>query len=94
VTAVCFGPEKLDVQADIRLLRLQTRTSANVCDTIASPPVADMTGSPRDVAEGPKATSKFFLAFCLRSLRLVHNCLPCNLTYLGTAEAHASQNFS
>jgi hypothetical protein len=38
VTAVCFRPEKLDVQADIRLLRLQTRTSADVCDTTASPP--------------------------------------------------------
>ena len=31
----------------------QTRTSAHVCDTTASPPEADMTGSPRDVAEVP-----------------------------------------
>jgi len=30
----------------------QTRTSADVCDTTASPPEADMTGSPGDVA-GP-----------------------------------------
>src|SRR5215510_7136769 len=30
-----------------------TRTSADVCDTTASPREADMTGSPRDVAEGP-----------------------------------------
>ena len=28
----------------------QTRTSAEVCDTTASPSEADMTGSPRDVA--------------------------------------------
>src|SRR5262245_24208803 len=32
-----------------------TRTSADVCNTTASPPEADMTGSPSDVAEGPKA---------------------------------------
>jgi len=30
-----------------------TRTSADVRDTTASPPEADMTGSPRDVAKGP-----------------------------------------
>ena len=30
----------------------QTRTSADVCDTTASPLEVDMTGSPRDVAEG------------------------------------------
>jgi len=33
----------------------QTRTSAYVCGTSASPPKADMPGSPSDVAEGPKA---------------------------------------
>jgi len=32
-----------------------TRTSADVCDTTASPPGADMRGSPSDVAEVPKA---------------------------------------
>jgi len=32
----------------------QTRTSADVCDTTASPPEADMPDSPRDVAEGPR----------------------------------------
>ena len=32
----------------------QTRTSAQVCDTTASPPEADMTGSLGDVAEVPK----------------------------------------
>ena len=31
----------------------QTRTSADVCDTTASPPEADMTELPRDVAEMP-----------------------------------------
>src|SRR5262245_40297320 len=31
----------------------QTRTSADVYDTTASPPVADMTGSLGDVADGP-----------------------------------------
>jgi len=31
-----------------------TRKSADVCDTTASLPEADLTGSPRDVAEGPK----------------------------------------
>src|SRR5215510_11580323 len=35
----------------------QTRTSADVSDTTASPSEADMTGSPRDVAEGPKPES-------------------------------------
>ena len=33
----------------------QTRTSVDVCDTTGSPPEADMTGSPRDVAEVPNA---------------------------------------
>jgi hypothetical protein len=32
----------------------QTRTSADVCGTSASPPIADMPGSPSDVAEGPR----------------------------------------
>ena len=31
----------------------QTRTSADVCDTTASSPDADMAASPRDVAEVP-----------------------------------------
>jgi len=31
----------------------QTRTSAYVCDTTASPLEADMPGLPSDVAEGP-----------------------------------------
>jgi len=31
----------------------QTRTLADVCDTTASPLEADMTRSPRDVADGP-----------------------------------------
>src|SRR5215471_13539309 len=31
----------------------QDRTSADVCDTTASPPEADVTRSPGDVAEGP-----------------------------------------
>src|SRR5262245_24924255 len=31
----------------------QSRTSADVCGRTVSPPNADMTGSPRDVAEGP-----------------------------------------
>jgi len=35
----------------------QTRTSADVCDTTASPPEADMTGSPSDVAEVPHPDS-------------------------------------
>src|SRR5262245_42126919 len=35
----------------------QTRTSADVSDTTASPSEADMTGSPRDVAEGPTPDS-------------------------------------
>src|SRR5215510_15052454 len=32
-----------------------TRTSANVCSTTASPPKAEMPGSPSEVAEGPEA---------------------------------------
>jgi hypothetical protein len=32
----------------------QTRTSADVCSTTGSPPEADMTGSPSDVAFVPK----------------------------------------
>jgi hypothetical protein len=47
----------------------QTLTSADVCDTTASPPKADMTGSPSDVAEGPQADMA--LAFLLRQ-RLCH----------------------
>src|SRR5215470_10302746 len=38
----------------------QTRTSADVCDTTASPPNADMPGSPNDIAEGPIALQKSF----------------------------------
>src|SRR5262245_14107103 len=33
----------------------QTRTSADVCSTTATPPIADMPGSPSDVAEGPNS---------------------------------------
>ena len=33
----------------------QTRTSADVCGTTASPPEADISGLPSDVAEGPQA---------------------------------------
>jgi len=36
----------------------QTRTSGDVCHATASPPEADMTGSPRDVAEVPIVLQK------------------------------------
>jgi hypothetical protein len=56
------GPEHLPLMRELSwMLRLdnamsgpgQTRTSADVCDMTASPPRADMTESPRGVAEGP-----------------------------------------
>src|SRR5262245_40637713 len=37
-----------------------TRTSADVRDTTASPPEAEVTGSPRDVAEVPITDMAFF----------------------------------
>src|SRR5262245_18547422 len=40
-----------------------TRKSADVCDTTASLPEADLTRSPRDVAEGPILLQKSLMAF-------------------------------
>src|SRR5262245_20777397 len=40
----------------------QTRTSADVCDTTAPPPEADVPGPPRDVAEVPEPTCKEWCA--------------------------------
>src|SRR5215470_9467964 len=45
----------------------QTRTSADVCGKTASPPKADVPGSPREVAEGQKTTCPQRYGLCVLS---------------------------
>jgi hypothetical protein len=56
----------------------QTRTSADVCGTTASPPKADMPGSSSDVAEGPIASTVLYAAEAIVIVAAFHRVFGLN----------------